>query len=56
MRVVRRPERDVRLAHEGEDSTRRMYSVIKVELADHSERTIYFDITENWTTWKPAAK
>jgi outer membrane protein TolC len=44
------------IAHEGEASTRRMYEVVKIELADHSERTVYFDITENWASWKPAAK
>ena len=41
------------LAHAGEASTRRMYKVVKIELADHSERTVYFDITENWNTWQP---
>jgi hypothetical protein len=30
-----------------------MYSVVKIELADHSERTVYFDVTENWKNWKP---
>jgi hypothetical protein len=25
--------------------------VVKIELADHSERTVYFDITENEKTW-----
>ena len=29
----------------------RRYEVVKVELADHSERTIYFDITENEKNW-----
>lgn len=32
----------------------RRYDVIKVELwSDHSEKTIYFDITENWNAWTP---
>jgi hypothetical protein len=31
----------------------RRYDVIRVELGDHSERTIYFDITENWKRWSP---
>ena len=44
------------IAHEGEASTRRMYEVVKIELADHSERTVYFDITENWASWKPTSK
>ncbi len=44
------------IAHEGEGSTRRMYEVVKIELADHSERTVYFDITENWTNWNPSSK
>ena len=43
-------------AHAGEGSAKRMYDVVKIELADHTERTVYFDITENWNTWKPAAK
>ena len=41
------------IAHAGEASTKRMYKVVKIELADHSERTVYFDITENWNTWQP---
>ena len=44
------------LAHTGEDNSKRMYKVIKVELADHSERTVYFDITENWKAWQPPSK
>jgi len=39
------------IAHAGEGSALRRYEVVKVELADHSERTIYFDITENEKTW-----
>jgi hypothetical protein len=42
------------IAHAGEASTKRMYKVVKIELADHSERTVYFDITENWNSWQPA--
>ena len=43
-------------AHAGEGSAKRMYDVVKIELADHSERTVYFDITENWNAWKSPAK
>ncbi len=39
------------IAHAGEGSALRRYEVVKIELADHSERTIYFDITENEKTW-----
>jgi len=31
----------------------RHYKVITVELADHTFRTIYFDITEGWNAWQP---
>jgi lipoprotein-anchoring transpeptidase ErfK/SrfK len=40
------------LAHAGEGSALRRYEVVKIELADHSERTVYFDITENEKTWE----
>jgi hypothetical protein len=39
------------LAHAGEGTASRRYEVVKVELADHSEHTIYFDITENEKNW-----
>jgi len=39
------------LAHAGEGTGARRYEVVKVELADHSERTIFFDITENEKNW-----
>ena len=39
------------IAHAGEGSATRRYEVVKIELADHSERTVYFDITENERTW-----
>ncbi|HXA17676.1 MAG TPA: hypothetical protein VN380_11835 [Thermoanaerobaculia bacterium] len=39
------------IAHAGEGATLRRYEVVKIELADHSERTVYFDITENEKTW-----
>ena len=39
------------IAHAGEGSAVRRYEVVKVELPDHSERTVYFDITENEKTW-----
>jgi hypothetical protein len=44
------------IAHEGEGSAKRMYEVVEIELADHSERKVYFDITENWNAWRPGAK
>ena len=44
------------IAHAGEASTKRMYKVVKIELADHSDRTVYFDITESWRAWQPTAK
>jgi hypothetical protein len=40
------------IAHAGEGSVTRRYEVVKIELADHSERTVYFDITENEKTWE----
>jgi lipoprotein-anchoring transpeptidase ErfK/SrfK len=39
------------IAHAGEGSALRRYEVVKIELADHSERTVFFDITENEKTW-----
>jgi len=46
------------IAHAGEGSALRRYEVVKIELADHSERTVFFDITENEKTWTntPAPK
>src|SRR5437762_11311300 len=44
------------IAHAGEGNGQRMYKMVKIELTDHSERTVYFDITENWRAWQPAAK
>lgn len=40
------------IAHAGEGSALRRYEVVTVELPDHSERTVYFDITENEKTWE----
>jgi lipoprotein-anchoring transpeptidase ErfK/SrfK len=34
----------------------RHFEEVKVELADHSTRTIYFDITDNWNAWRPAPR
>ena len=31
----------------------RRYNVVKIELAKGDEKTVYFDITENWKTWTP---
>ncbi len=39
------------IAHAGEGSAARRYEVVKIELADHTERTVFFDITENEKTW-----
>jgi hypothetical protein len=39
------------IAHAGEGTAARRYEVVKIELADHSERTVFFDITENEKTW-----
>jgi hypothetical protein len=35
------------VAHQGD----RHYDVITIELPDHSEHTVYFDITDLWATW-----
>ncbi|GAC1431093.1 MAG: hypothetical protein NVSMB68_03370 [Thermoanaerobaculia bacterium] len=37
------------MAHAGE----RRYDVITVELPDHTEHVVFFDITEMWKAWKP---
>ena len=34
----------------------RRYNIVKIELANGDERTVYFDITKNWNNWKPASK
>ena len=34
----------------------RHYKVIKFELPDHSEHTVYFDVTEIWEAWTPSPK
>src|SRR3954454_19996217 len=39
------------MGHAGEAWAFGRYEVVKIELADHSERTVYFDITENEKTW-----
>ena len=44
------------IAHAGEGSALRRYKVITIELADHTERKVFFDITENWATWQPGAQ
>ncbi|HEV7920129.1 MAG TPA: hypothetical protein VGR02_04980 [Thermoanaerobaculia bacterium] len=31
----------------------RRYNIVKIELADGSRKTVYFDITENWDRWSP---
>jgi hypothetical protein len=31
----------------------RRYDVVKIELPNGEEKTVYFDITENWKTWTP---
>jgi hypothetical protein len=35
------------VAHQGD----RHYDVITIELPDHSEHTVYFDITDLWAKW-----
>lgn len=40
------------IAHAGEGSAVRHYEVVKFEVPDHTEHTVYFDITENQKTWK----
>lgn len=42
------------IGHAGEGAAERQYKVITFELPDHSEHTVYFDITENWKRWSPA--
>ena len=44
------------IAHAGEGNTQRRYEVVTIELTDHSQRTLYFDITENWAAWQPSSK
>ncbi|MEA2236735.1 MAG: hypothetical protein QOC81_1459 [Thermoanaerobaculia bacterium] len=39
------------IAHAGEGSAARRYEVVKFEVPDHTEHTVYFDITENEKTW-----
>jgi len=41
------------IGHAGEGAAERRYRITKVELPDGSLHTIYFDITENWNSWKP---
>jgi len=31
----------------------RRYDVIKIELPNGDQKTVYFDITENWKHWSP---
>jgi hypothetical protein len=31
----------------------RRYNVVKIELPNGEEKTVYFDITENWNSWTP---
>lgn len=34
----------------------RKYDQVNIELADHTMRQVFFDITENWKNWKPPVK
>jgi hypothetical protein len=43
------------VAHAGEGPAERRYKVITFELPDHSQHTVYFDMTELWLAWKPSA-
>jgi len=36
--------------------TDRHYDVITIELPDHSEHTVYFDITDLWNEWAKSGK
>lgn len=29
------------------------YNIVKIELANGDQKTVYFDITENWKRWTP---
>lgn len=40
------------IAHQGD----RHYDVITIELPDHSEHTVYFDITDLWAVWEKEGK
>jgi len=31
----------------------RRYDVVKIELANGEQKSVYFDITENWKRWSP---
>ena len=31
----------------------RRYDVVKIELPSGEEKTVYFDITDNWNSWTP---
>jgi hypothetical protein len=42
------------IAHAGEGSAMRRYEVVTFEVPDHSEHTVYFDITENEKSWTHA--
>lgn len=42
-------------AHAGEGSATRRYEVVTFEVSDHSEHTVYFDITENEKSLMPAS-
>ena len=33
----------------------RHYKMIKFEVPDHSEHTVYFDVTESWAAWSSSA-
>jgi hypothetical protein len=41
------------IAHAPAGDAERLYKVITVKLPDESQRTVYFDITEQWKNWKP---
>lgn len=31
----------------------RRYDVVKIELPDGEQKSVYFDVTENWKRWSP---
>jgi hypothetical protein len=34
----------------------RRYETVEVELFSHDHKTVYFDITDNWNSWRPGRK
>ena len=34
--------------------TGRRYNVVKIDLPSGEQKTVYFDVTENWNSWTPS--